>query len=419
MRINFAWLLRLRWGAIAGQLATIVVADRWLGTRLPMVPLLAIVAASLAVNLAATVWFRRGQRVGEPALVALMATDILILTALLYFSGGPFNPFSFLYLVYIALAAIVLRERWTWALAALSLLGSGLLFVDHRELHIAARTHEQHMTAHLQGMWVAFGVAAAFIVYFLLRVRRELSAREAELAAANDLATRRQRLASLATLAAGAAHELATPLSTIATVAKELERSLGAAASPDAVTDVQLIRAEVERCRTILSHMTTDAGGHTGEAPAPVTVGALVAAAMEMLGPSPRIRVDVAGEGTLSVPQRALALAVKGILKNAQDASPADAEIVLAAALSGASLRIEVRDSGHGMAPDVLARAGEPFFTTKAPGAGMGLGLFLTRAIVEQLGGQLELASRPGQGTTVLLTLPAPPATTGRMARGA
>src|SRR6185436_1358390 len=109
--------------------------------------------------------------------------------------------------------------------------------------------------------------------------------REHELADVRARAERQERLASLATLAAGAAHELATPLSTIATVAKELERGLAASASPATLSDVQLIRAEVERCRAILSHMTTDAGGHTGEAPAPVTLAALVAASMELLSP--------------------------------------------------------------------------------------------------------------------------------------
>ena len=134
------------------------------------------------------------------------------------------------------------------------------------------------MAMHLQGMWVAFGVASAFIVYFLLRVRRALARRDEELAASRNLAARQERLASLATLAAGAAHELATPLSTIAVVAKDLERDVGAlAAGADALEDVRLMRREVERCRRILERMRVDAGESAGERFARVSARELVA----------------------------------------------------------------------------------------------------------------------------------------------
>ena len=122
----------------------------------------------------------------------------------------------------------------------------------------------------------------------------------------------------------------------------------------------------------------------------------------------------------MELPPRAVAHALRGIVKNAQDASPADREVVVHARISAEAVRIEVQDRGSGMPPDVLARAGEPFFTTKPPGRGMGLGLFLTRAVVERLGGELRIESTPGRGTTAVVSLPARrPATIHRIAEGA
>jgi two-component system sensor histidine kinase RegB len=260
-------------------------------------------------------------------------------------------------------------------------------------------------------MWVAFGVAASFIVYFVQRVTRALAERERELDDARAATARAERLASLATLAAGAAHELSTPLSTIAVVAKELERELERLrAAESALGDARLIRDQVERCRDILVQMAADAGESTGEDFAPITVARLVDSSIEGLAERERIALSVAAsEDPVVVPVRSVAQAVRAVTKNALQASPRHAPIALAAELSHDVCRIEVRDSGSGMSPEVLARAGEPFFTTKGTGQGMGLGLFLARAVLERLGGRLELRSTPGAGTTVVLLLPARP----------
>ena len=402
--INFAWLLRLRWGAVAGQVITILGVERLMQVELPLVPLGAILLIEVISNVAALA-LARGRTVAPWWAGALMALDTVLLTALLYFTGGPFNPFSFLYLVQIALATAMLSARWTWALVALALGGSGFLFLDSRPLRIEGAGH---MDVHLRGMWVAFGVAAVFIVYFLLRVRRALAEREVELESARHAAARQEKLASLATLAAGAAHELATPLSTIALAAKELDRAL-AHGPAGAREDLLLIREQVERCRTILERMAADAGETAGEGLVPTSAAELVAQSVAGLPPEPRVRVelDEGGARTLTVPRRAVAQAISSVVRNAQDASEGGAEVVVRAGWQGDVLRVEVRDRGAGMPADVLARAGEPFFSTKAPGRGMGLGLFLTRAVLERLGGRVELDSQPGRGTTCVLAVPA------------
>lgn len=404
--INFAWLIRLRWWSISGQAATILVVDRLLGIALPLGPLFAIVAFGLATNVSALAWARRSAP-KEGALALVMLLDVVLLTALLYLTGGPFNPFSFLYLVQIALAAVVLRAGLTWLLVVASGLGSALLFVAHRELPMPAMSHDEHMQVHLRGMWVAFVVAASFIVYFLLRVRKALSGRDEQLASIRLLAAKHDKLAALGTLAAGAAHELSTPLSTITLVAKELERQIDPTSL--AFDDVRLIRAEVSRCRSILEQMALDAGQTSGEPIVSVSISALLDEALAELDTRAAVSVDIEeGARALSfrAPRRALSRAFVVLLKNAREASLESAHVRVRASLAGDTLHIDIEDEGAGMAADVLARAGEPFFTTKPPGQGMGLGIFVSRAVIERMGGELDFRSTLGQGTVASVRLP-------------
>ncbi len=420
--INLTWIVKLRWSAMAGQLVTIVVVHEGMGIRLQLVPLLGLIALSLATNLLAFWWTQKGRRVAPWVVPSLMNFDTLLLTALLYLTGGPFNPFSFLYLVQIALATVVLSARSTWTLVLLSLACSAFLFVGYEELPLAKMSHSQHMRIHLIGMWVAFGVAAGFIVYFLLRITRALATRDAELEHARSLVARQEKLASLATLAAGTAHELATPLSTIALVARELDHQLADASKIEgARADAKLIREQVQRCRAILDRMSVRGGEFAGETPERIELASAVREAMSELADSPPIRIELGqreGACALDAPPRALAVTLQNLLKNAQDASEGGAAgaVVLSAKVEGAKVRIEVRDQGVGMPREVLERIGEPFFTTKPPGRGMGLGIFVSRAMIEQLGGNLSIASDPGKGTCVTIDLPYETATTYRIA---
>jgi two-component system, sensor histidine kinase RegB len=409
-RINFGWLVRLRFATVAGQALTIAVVRWGMNVEIPMAPLFALVGLALASNLVCIV-VAEMRPAREWWLLAVMAFDVVAFSGLLYFTGGPENPFSFLYLVPIAIAAITLRSAWTWLLVLLSLASSLVLFAHHRPLPMLGGGHAGHMALHLRGMWVAFGVAAAFIVYFLLRVRRALAAREEELSESRTLASRQERLASLATLAAGAAHELATPLSTIAVVAKDLEREV--AAVPAATDDVRLMRAEVERCRRILARMRVDAGDPAGERFANVSVREILDECLADGERAVDVTVDDAAAGAVTaLPRHAFGQALRGLVDNARQASPPGAPVTLHVAAQATSrdgarrLVFEIADHGTGIPPELVARVGEPFFTTKPAGQGMGLGIFLARAIVERLGGGLSIRSAPGAGTTATLWLP-------------
>lgn len=410
-RINFLWLLRLRWGAIIGQMATILGVHFAMQMPLPLRPLFAIIGIELASNAAFAVWAARDRAVTPRLLGGVMAGDVILLTALLYLTGGAFNPFSFLYLVHIALAAVVLSPLSTWALVALSLICFGSLFqLPPWPAVTGSELHAHHMHMHLQGMWVAFAVAAGFIVYFVQRVTSALAEREKQLAEARDLTARNEKLASLATLAAGAAHELSTPLSTIAIIAKELEHQVERYGQPDLVADARLIREQVARCRDILVQMTADAGESMGEASEAVSIERLVHEAVDGLDNADQIRLrltDNTSGRLLNVPRSPVVHAIRNVLKNAQEASGDARPVDVRVGPDGDECCIEVNDQGEGMSPEILSRAGEPFFTTKDPGRGMGLGLFLSRAVVSRLGGRVDLRSELGRGTTVRLIFPA------------
>jgi two-component system sensor histidine kinase RegB len=413
-RLNLSWLVQLHWWAILGQVVIIAGAASWSGIGLPVGTLAVLLTLEVGGNLGLWLWSRRSH-ITDAAIAAVMVVDAAALTILLDLTGGASNPFSTLYLVNVALAAVLLPSRWSWLLMGASLAGFGGLFVHEaltspsHHVHLEM-DHAQLMDAHLRGMWISFALAAVFIVFFVQRVSRALAARERELQQARALGERREKLASLATLAAGAAHELSTPLSTIAVVAKELQRSLAATAPEDVRVDLQLVREQVARCREILDRMAANAGENAGEPLAPIPARDWVEAALE--GFPRRDRVDVivapgAGEARIVGPPRALAETLRGLVKNAVQASPADARVEVRLGLSSGVVRACVIDRGPGMTAEVLDRVGEPFFTTKVPGEGMGLGLFLTRALAEQLGGAFHLTSRPGIGTEACFELPA------------
>lgn len=393
-----------------GQALVIWVSAFILGIDLPLTELSLLVSISLSINLLSTFWEHQGRGVHSWAVPIISAVDVLLLTGLLFFSGGPSNPFASLYIVHIALAAVVLPPLQTWALVGLALGCLGALSLGHKPLYIPEQ--DSIFATHWQfaGTWVSFLVASVFIVYFVQRVTSALTRRETELTRARELTVRSEKLASLATLSAGAAHELSTPLSTIAVVAKELERLLVKEQAPEhAVEDARLIRKQVMRCRNILRQMAADAGDATGERARPVSAEQLIQLAQEGLPNTDRLNVRY-GSGVTSVqallPARAISQAFRSLIKNALQASVSPVQIWVELPKEGLYWSIEIKDQGAGMSEKVLSRAGDPFFTTKEPGEGMGLGLFLTRAVLERFGGSLELSSREGAGTVAKVLLP-------------
>jgi two-component system, sensor histidine kinase RegB len=406
------WLARLRWGSVAGQVVITLVASRLARMPLPLGTLLGLTGLMAVTNVALHAWLRSGRAVSTAWAGAILAFDMAQLTGLLYVSGGASNPFSVFYLVQITAAAATLGSRWTWFLAALGLSAYAGLFALPTAEPADAAVHAAHDFArHLQTMWIALTLAAALTAFFVTRLTAAVARRDVEIASMRDAAARRERLTALSTLAAGAAHELATPLMTVAVVAGELERAVASLPEVDAARvaeDVRLMRSEVARCREILDGMGAGSGSTVGEMPMRFTAAGLASEVLSRLRPDVARRVRAAAfddQAGLFLPRRALARVVLSLVQNALDASPEESVVTLDI-VPGEALDISVADRGAGMTSDVSARAGEPFFSTKPPGQGLGLGLFLARSLADELGGTLELDSAPGRGTVARLRVP-------------
>ncbi|HET6411479.1 MAG TPA: ATP-binding protein [Anaeromyxobacter sp.] len=413
-RHNLTWLVHLHWWAILGQVAMVAAGQILTRVALPLGTLALVLLGEAFLNLGLWAVARRA-RATDGVIAAVMVVDAIALTVILYLTGGAANPFSTLYLVNVALAAVLLPPRWSWLILLTSLCGYGALFLDERVAGLGHHIHsaleeERLLRVHLGGMWVALLVASVFVVLFVHQLTRTLSVRERELRETRSRADQREKLAALATLAAGAAHELSTPLGTIAIVTRELQRSLKDTVSAEVRADLQLVRDQIARCREILDRMSAQSGANMGESFVLIPVPRWIEQALSGLPARERIAVETspeAGGAAILGPPKALAETLRGLLKNAVQASPPQAPVVLRTGVEGGRLHATVVDRGRGMPPDVLARVGEPFFTTKVPGEGMGLGLFLTRALAEQLGGELRITSSPGVGTEATIELPA------------
>jgi two-component system sensor histidine kinase RegB len=333
------------------------------------------------------------------------------------------NPFSFLYLLNIVIGAILMPTVWAWGLTIFTNLCYASLYfpffsslsgdTSHHEgiktvcidLVTSATANQTEMDLHLQGMLVAFALTSLFIVYFIGRIRMALAAHNITLLQLKEELTRSEQLASLATLAAGTAHELATPLSTIKLVTGEMLLTIRELDhNEEIMEDLNLVRSQIEKCEDVLYQMSEGAGEHRGEQFQYFSIHQLVDEAIAMLPTLPERIVVKSPSQDFKIygPRQTFKRTLKSLLKNAIDADPQNhSKIELSSWHDDKFLVFRVKDRGTGMDEETLIKAAEPFYTTKLPGAGMGLGLFLAKSVAERFGGSLSIVSSPGQGTEV------------------
>lgn len=412
--LGYQRLLRLRWLSVAGQITICAVFGSVFQIVLPLGFLAACIAFTAASNLGAF-WLRKRLAAHATTICfVLILLDTLILTAMLYQTGGAHNPFSALYLLHITLAAILLPAWGPWVLLGLSGLGFWLLLASPHDLTRAGgATCCSDITAHLHGMLLSMVIAGAGIAYFVSRLSASLNLQRLELETARALAVRQEHFASLATLSAGLAHELATPLGTIAVVSTDMEKqACDTCGSGSCLDDARLIRSEVARCRKILDRVGHEALNMGSSDRSVVDLRTLPDLLRPYLKPDHFSRVEfhpISVATSIRVPETSLLQSLAVLLKNACEASQTDRPVGFRTDTTAEGTRFTVSDTGTGIEPAVVARLGEPFFTTKEPGFGMGLGLFLVRTFVERMKGKLEIDSVPSRGTTMHLFFPSNP----------
>lgn len=403
---NMLLLVQLRWIAVAGQVATIAFVSTVLGVNLPLVPM-GIVAASLVVlNLASLWWLRRGRDVGAVGLLVALLFDVGGLTAQLYLSGGAMNPFAFLYLLQVTLAAVLLNVRLTSVVLAATCASFLTLTQFYRPLEIPPGESDI-FRLHVIGMVVCFAVDAALLFAFVTRITRNLRERDARLAALKQHAAEEDHIVRMGLLASGAAHELGTPLASLSVILGDWRRMPVIAGNPELLEEVGEMQAAVKRCKSILTGVLLSAGEARGEAPAVTTVttffNALVNEWRDARAPGHLDYDNAFGTDLSIVSDSTLKQIIFNVLDNAYDSSPD--WIGVSISRDGDMLVLRVLDRGPGFAPQMLAQFGKPYQSSKGKPGG-GLGLFLVVNVVRKLGGSVVAANRPEGGASVTLKLP-------------
>ncbi|GAB4510124.1 MAG: ATP-binding protein [Sulfuricaulis sp.] len=404
--INLRRLIVLRCIALTGQLLAIWVAATALHMALPLRPLIGVIAAMALFNFLTWLRMRRPWLVGEVELFAHLALDVAALTALLYFSGGSTNPFVILYLLPLALTAAALPAGYAWAMVTVSIACYTLLMFYYIPLPHSHVGHDD-FSLHVFGMWLGFLLSAGLIAWFAVRMSETRRSRDRLLAQMREDELRNERIVALGTLAAGAAHELGTPLSTMAVLARDMEQDVAAPSSMRA--NLRVLREQVDRCKSILSSLSVAAGVSRAESGRRVPLEVYLA---EVINDWQQMRRGISVQRHFEGPRPSpeiiaeltLSQAIVNILNNAADSSPNNVEV--SARWSEQELVLEISDRGGGLTPDAARAAGQPFFTTKAPGQGLGLGLFLAHATLRRFGGSVQMYNREGGGVCTQLVLP-------------
>lgn len=410
------WLVGFRWAMLALLAAMLPAGERWFGFHVRYE--IALPALGLAFAIHAIAQVAKPKALSSWALGGFVALDIAVTGIVLGASGGAANPFSALFLVHVALAAALLAPRVTFALSAFAALVFGALFAVPTGSCCAAHAVDGSFSTHLYGMWTAFVLSAALVAFFATRIRRALEQRDQELGRLRHEAEQAARFAAVGTLAAGTAHELGTPLGTIAVLAEELKTP--GLAGAEVKESGEAILAAVARCKDVVGRMQGAVRQRAADVRG-IDVGAIVEGAVRSWrGAHPGAPIEVvvtqpsARAAGLSAEDLEAAIGV--LLDNAWHATReagAKEPVQVSVEVTADRVGVAVEDHGAGVAPEDLDRLGEPFRTTKAPGEGMGLGLYFVRTLVTQAGGRLLAEARKARGLRVALWLPAAPAMSG------
>jgi two-component system, sensor histidine kinase RegB len=402
-------LVRLRWLAIVGQTGAVLFVQFFLGFPLPLGLCLGAIALSAWLNIFLTIRWRKSVRLQETQAGLLLVYDVLQLAVLLYLTGGLENPFSFLFLVPVTISATSLSIRWTLWLGLMAFGSATFLAFQHYPLPWVPGVRLVLPDIYIGGMWAAIISGVVFSAIYARRIADEARQMSAALSATELVLAREQRLSALDGLAAAAAHELGTPLATIALVAKELKRELPAEGPH--TEDIDLLISQTARCREILARLSS----REAQTDEMYQRTKLLVMVEDLIAPLRGSDVVIAVTSSADADDKAVATepvfnrnpgityGLGNLLENAVDF--AETRVEVDARWSPAQVSLTVRDDGPGFHENIFDRLGDPFVTTRPgygeetgePGRheGMGLGFFIAKTLLERSGATVSLANRP------------------------
>ena len=420
--LSLRTLVRLRWLAVLGQSFAVLGVHFILDFPLPLGACLAVIALSAWLNIFLTLRWRSSLRLAPTQAGLLLGYDVIQLALLLYLTGGLENPFAFLFLVPVTVSATSLPLKWTLWLSSIAFSCASFLAIYHMPLPWSIAAPLTLPTAYVSGMWVALICGVVFSSIYARRIAEEARQMSTALTAAELVLAREQRLSALDGLAAAAAHELGTPLATIALVAKELKRELPQKGSH--TEDIDLLISQTARCREILSRLA-NRDAQTDDMYERVKLTVMIEDLVSPLrGPDVNIDIAVSADGANAAVQEpvfrrnpAITYGLGNLLENAVDF--AEAKVSIVAQWSASKVTLLISDDGPGFDQNIFDRLGDPFVTSR-PGydldgqsekgrhEGMGLGFFIAKTLLERTGATVSLANRPvpAHGAIIQLNWP-------------
>lgn len=404
---NMRQLIQLRWMAVLGQLLTILFTYYGFGIELPLQPMLCVLAGLVLFNLVSLLRLLLPAPVHALEILAALLVDMGTLTFQLHLSGGATNPFVFLYILQVGLAAVMLSGRYAWTLLVVATLCFLWLAVASQPLALPQDLHRGLKSVYVEGILICFILNAVLLLVFIKRVTRTRRASDARLAELRQRAAEEEHIVRMGLLASGAAHELGTPLSTIAVILGDWRYMPAFTSDPDLYQEIQEMQAQVQRCKTIVSGILMSAGETRGESSGETTVCEFLDELVTEWRATRQVRqlefANHFGEDLDIASDSVLKQTICNLLDNALEASPD--WVGIEAAREGDTLLVRVRDRGPGFSREVADRLGRPYQSTKGRPGG-GLGLYLVLNVARTLGGSLDARNLAEGGAEVTLSLP-------------
>jgi two-component system sensor histidine kinase RegB len=408
MILTLKYLLLFRIFALGGQVLALVFMQQLFSIQLPLFPVISVIVVLGIITYYSWGLLQDGSAIKNRTFVVQLLIDVIALSVLIYFTGGSINPLISLFILPIVFASASLHPVITTLIALAAVTCYSILMFYHMPLS-HGYAHEGALQLHLWGMWYGFILSAGLVAYFISRIAATLREQERELAEAREDALRTDQILALGTLAAGTAHELGTPLSTMAVLTKELEYEFHD--KKDLVDNLHLLRNQIDRCKNILARMASDAGqthASSGQSRSVDVYLDNIVSDWRKLRSEININVNLHGQEPAPeiITDQTVTQAILNVLNNAADASTTSVDIECN--WDNNSVHIEIRDDGTGV-PQTDSQLGEEIFTTKSPDKGLGIGLFLAQTTLKRLGGSIRFTNLNEGGTHAIIDIPLAP----------